>query len=97
MKSVKLDGHRFSLSRVSDGAGDSGPFLVPVDPETSKDGANGVIKVGHCVKCGSIIARSYSEQDWWRTSPVTKIISVNDDKTEVRFKTGNSEYVCKVI
>ena len=43
---------------------------------------------------GSITARSYSGQDHWLTTTVTKILEEikNDDVFYVKFKTGNSVY-----
>jgi hypothetical protein len=43
---------------------------------------------------GSMNARSYSGQDYWLTTPITKILEEinSDDVHYVRFKTGNSEY-----
>jgi len=94
---VKLNGKRYSLRRESDGRGDSGMMLNAICPKEFKAVDKGVIKVGYAVQCGSPFARTMDNQDWWCTTPVSKILSVNDDKTEVRFKTGNSIYICRVI
>ena len=104
MKSVVLKPGRLSLTRKRDGAGDSGPMWRLFDgPKTIEsneyvwvdDAKPGEIRVGCGIRCGSITARSFSAQDWWQCSPVTEILKVNDDKTEVEFKTGNSIYIAK--
>ena len=48
-------------------------------------------EVGWVIRVGSLYARSYSEQDWWQTSTITKIIK--DDGNRVEFQTLNSKYV----
>lgn len=96
MISVQLKPGKYGLSRIepNDGAGDSGPVLISRDPENDfkRKGEFGEIHVGCRIECGSITARSYSAQDYWLTSLVTEILSVNEDRTEVIFKTGNSKY-----
>lgn len=96
----------YSLYRTRDGAGDSGPMSVTFLVEES----NGILSiatdengkpiqggprpaVGHVIQVGSIYARTYQQQDYWMTTPITEILS--DTGSEVRFKTGNSEYVWK--
>ena len=93
MEKVRLGKERrYSLSRTRDGAGDSGMMLRSLDPKTGNQaGEFGDIVVGHVIQCGTQFARTFGS-DWWMTTPVTEIISVNEDKTEVVFKTGNSEY-----
>ena len=94
----------YSLRRTRDGAGDSGGMSDAITPIWD-DGQNEVIdktvennarpKVGAVMKVGSLIARSYSAQDWWQTTLITEILEerTEEDGTEyVRFKTGNSEY-----
>lgn len=46
--------------------------------------------VGCSLMVGSITARSYSNQDYWLTTPVTKI--VKKTKKYVIFETENSTY-----
>lgn len=94
---AKLEGGRFRLSRVGDRAGDSGSMLVSIDPKTTKPSKNGEIVVGSVVRCGSVIARSYTWQDYWTTTPVTEILEVSEDKKTVKFKTRNSVYVAESI
>lgn len=103
VEEVKLVGSRYSLRRVSDGAGDSGMAWDVFDyDKTIENGeyvfledAKGLIRVGCGIRCGSISARSYSHQDWWQCSPVTEILEVNDEKTWVKFKTKNSVYIAE--
>ena len=95
MESVTLKPGKYSLSRIQpdDRSGDSGPLLISISfPDCKRSGEMGEIKVGCCIECGSINARSYAAQDFWITTPVTKIISVNEDLTEVIFETKNSTY-----
>jgi hypothetical protein len=45
---------------------------------------------GCSMRVGSINARSYANQDWWLTTPVTKILEETDKY--VLFETENSTY-----
>jgi len=50
------------------------------------------------MRVGSVYARSYSAQDWWQTTVITKILedTIAEDGSEyVKFKTGNSIYEWK--
>lgn len=96
--SVKLNtkGGRYSLTRESDGFGDSGPMLNCLDLHGNIV-STGEIKIGHMVQCGSAWARSYADQDWVRTSVITEILEVNRTRTEVKVKTVNSIYTIKVF
>ena len=101
---VKMAPGKYSLQRESDGVGDSGPSLVSLclgkEEEDGKDKIDYIrneIVVGGLVECGAIGGRSYAAQDYWRTSVVTEILSVNEDRSEVRFKTRNSIYTCKAF
>lgn len=93
----------YSLRRIRDGAGDSGPMSDAVTPIWDEKGKlvdkiiehNAAPKVGAAMVVGSPYARSYSRQDWWQTTPVTEILeerTEDDGSKYVRFKTGNSEY-----
>lgn len=91
---VKLNGSRYSLVRDGDGAGDSGRMLNAIHPEIMED-IPGQIIIGYLIQCGSRFPRSMQWQDWWLTTPVVEILSVNDDRTEVKFKTKNSTYTVR--
>ena len=81
----------YSLRRTRDGAGDSGGMsnaLKIIDGKIAVVGHRP--EVGVAMQVGSLIARSYSAQDWWTTTTITEILEEREDY--VRFKTGNSEY-----
>ncbi|GJQ43977.1 MAG: hypothetical protein JETCAE03_34750 [Ignavibacteriaceae bacterium] len=90
------------LRRVSDGAGDVGSSVEilrsVIDEETGK--ATLEIKmakkpeIGWAIKVGSLSGRTYSDQDWWMTTPVTEIL---EEKEEIRKRIKDSiiEYYCK--
>lgn len=94
---IKLKGSRFSLCRESDGSGDSGSMLHPVDWQTHKTvGETGEIIVGFSVKCGSVYARTMQNQDWWLTTPVKEILSFDEKENICVFITeSKSIYVAK--
>ena len=95
---VMMHPGKYALRRDRDGAGDSGPLLMShlYNPETKKiEHFQNEIVVGCSIECGSITGRSYSAQDYWLTTPVTEILEVNEDKSVVKFKTGNSIYTVK--
>jgi len=95
----------YSLRRVSDGAGDSGPMSVAIG--YAENGTifyedHGRPRVGVAMRVGSWLARTYDPQDWWQTTFITEIIENNivTEGTaivgrEIRFKTKNSEYIWK--
>lgn len=87
----------FHLRRISDGKGDSGALSQAIawnEDKTFKEVAGHKPIVGCSIKVGSVTARSYSNQDWWLTTPITEILEEieNEDIQYIRFKTGNSEY-----
>ena len=87
----------FHLKRTRDGAGDSGSSSQAIawnDDKTFKEVVGHSPVVGCSMKVGGLNARSYSNQDWWLTTPITEILEEikEDDSHYVRFKTGNSEY-----
>jgi len=88
---VFLKGTRYILQRESDLVGDSGPILVSIPPASRYDDKstylNGAITVGHCIRCGSSIARSYQWQDYWQTTPVIRILLYDKDLNMVKFVT----------
>ncbi len=91
---------RYSLIRESDGAGDSGPMCEILDPDEGYHPIPNETypRVGCGVRVGSYYARTYTSQDWWQTSPITKILEESIDSCgnrTVRFKTRSSIYVWK--
>jgi hypothetical protein len=76
------------LKRTSDGAGDSGSDIQALDDQGNLMGRHPM--VGYRLLVGSPIARSYSFQDFWLTTPITEIII--EEKDYVKFKTTNSTY-----
>ena len=95
-KVVKMKGGRYHLSRVPDGAGDSGMFLCSLNPETHElVGEHGEVHLGARVQCGSHFARSYQHQDWWMTSVVTEFLEISPEFDFVKFRTNNSIYELK--
>jgi len=85
------------LVRVSDGAGDSGACVQAI--KWKEDGRVDEIVdnrpvVGCSLLVGSFTARSYSGQDYWLTTPVTKILE--ESPGLIRFMTrSGSEYLFK--
>ena len=86
-----------SLRRVSDGEGDSGPRSDAY--KYDEDGKNPKL-VGHrpiigaAMLVGSVVARSYSHQDWWMTTEVLEILEDRSDY--VKFRTKNSVYIWRI-
>lgn len=101
----KLAGGKYALRRSIDGAGDSGPMLLAVtyDSETSPPRIEyNVLRLGACVRVGSINGRSYSAQDWWQTTPVTEVLRTEQRKgglySLIEFKTASGKiYTLEVI
>lgn len=80
------------LIRESDGEGYSGSRLEAIDPKTgSVVGYEPMI--GKALLVGTMTGGTYSDRDWWLTSPITEIISETDE--EMKFKTKNSIYTLK--
>ena len=88
---------RYSLTRLRDGAGDSGPLCQILDPESGRVVPDSYRPtVGFGVRVGSITARTYEYQDYWQTTPVSEILE--DQPNYIKFKTKNgSIYEWKVI
>jgi hypothetical protein len=81
------------LKRVSDGKGDMGACSQAI--EFDEDGkfkrvVASMPTVGYSMLVGSVTARSYSDQDYWLTTPVTELLV--DEPDYVKFRTGNSVY-----
>ncbi len=78
---------------MSDGAGDGGARSEAIkwnEDRTFNSVVSNRPTVGCSMLVGSVTARSYSEQDYWLTTPVTEILEESEDY--VKFKTGNSIY-----
>jgi hypothetical protein len=83
-----------------EGKGDAGPLSAA--HKVSEDGKelvgvkyNAEPEVGCCMQVGSPYARSFSSRDWWMTTPVTEIVSREEEEdgtVTVVFKTKNSTY-----
>ena len=87
-----------SLRRTRDGEGEVGAGVqaIRINPHTDLLEYRQVDRpiVGWCLRVGSVTARSYSDRDWWQTTPVTKILEEDetDDYYYCKFETGNSVY-----
>jgi hypothetical protein len=77
------------LIRDRDGEGYCGSRVEAIDPKTGKVVGHEPI-FGFCILVGSVTANSYSDRDWWLTTPITEIVSSDDKK--IQFKTKNSTY-----
>lgn len=81
----------YSLSRIPDKAGDSGPMsqaLRVVDGEIENGGVRPL--VGYVMRVGTFMARTYEQQDYWTTTVVQEILEERDNY--VKFRTSNSVY-----
>lgn len=58
---------------------------------TIKSMETGRPKIGCSMRVGSIMARSYSNRDWWTTTEVLEILEESEE--EVKFRTKNSVYI----
>ena len=86
-----------TLRRIKDGAGDSGSLsqAIQLNNEEKRVTVLGSRPLVGCImKVGSLTARSFSNKDFWMTTPITEILEeIKTKNTDyVRFKTGNSEY-----
>ena len=85
----------YHLKRLSDGAGDSGPMsegLYINDQDEIVTESPAKPRVGLSMKVGTFISRTFAQQDWWQTTPVTEVLE--ETKDTVRFKTrSGSEYL----
>ena len=77
------------LIRERDGEGYFGSRVESFDPVTGKLVGDRPM-VGCALRVGTMTAGTYSSRDWWMTTPITEIIS--EDDNEIRFKTKNSTY-----
>lgn len=86
----------YRLTRLRDGAGDSGGMSMVLWRDFDKNDIivehNARPRPGVLLRVGAITARSYSAQDWWQTTMISQILE--ETATEVRFMTANgSEYL----
>lgn len=82
----------YKIIRERDEVGDSGNMSTAlwIEGDEVKYEHNARPRVGVALRVGSLIARSYSYQDYWQTSIITEILE--DTENRVRFRTGNSVY-----
>ena len=61
--------------------GDSGGMSMLIDHsgETPEYEHNAYPRLGCSMRVGSIYARSFSQQDWWQTTPIVKIVKEWED------------------
>lgn len=84
----------YFLRRERDGAGDSGGMSMIFwkdDDGKLQTEQNARPKLGAGIRVGSLASRTYSDQDYWSTTPVTEILE--DTPEKVKFKTRNSIYI----
>ena len=85
-----------TLIRDRDREGYSGCLVQALDFDNKTPGGKVVgdkPMVGCCLKVGTMTAGTFTDRDWWMTTPITEIISETED--EVKFKTRNSTYTLK--
>jgi len=89
-----IDDQGNAITHKGDSGGMSNAYKVEEGIFTGANKNFAEPEVGYCMQVGSMYSRSYSNQDWWTTTPVTEIVSRTefDDKLEVIFKTKNSTY-----
>ena len=85
------------LRRISDGEMEEGAMSQAIawnENGTFKEIVGYRPVVGCSMRVGSITARSYSDRDWWMTTPITEILEerMEEDLLYVKFKTKNSVY-----
>jgi hypothetical protein len=85
------------LIRLSDKKGESGSRVDAI--EWDENGKFKEVKghepiIGCSLLVGSVTARSYSDTDYWLTTPITEILERKKDEKSlyVKFKTENSVY-----
>jgi hypothetical protein len=81
------------LRRVRDGKGDTGSRVEAIrwnEDGTFKEIVGNRPMIDCSLLVGSTTARTYSEQDYWLTTPILKIIEETDGY--IKFKTSNSIY-----
>lgn len=91
-----------TLKRVLDGEGYSGSLVESIawnEDGTFKKVTGSTPTVGESVRVGTLTAGTFSDRDWWMTTPVTEIVKEEKNEegrlTYVMFKTENSVYELK--
>jgi hypothetical protein len=91
---------RYSLTRLRDGAGDSGYLSTAIrvdhDAQTIHHEENARPQVGVIIRVGSVYARTYGYQDFWQTTEITEILEDTPELVTFRTKNG-SVYEWRVI
>lgn len=87
----------FHIKRLHDGVHESGGLSQAIawkEDGTFDSVVGNTPTVGCSMLVGSNTARTYSDQDYWLTTPIIEILEeINNDTVHyVRFRTENSEY-----
>jgi hypothetical protein len=85
----------YNLRRIPDGVGDCGSRSEAISWDGNESKVVGSEpQIGCAMLVGSLIAGTYSRQDWWMTTQVQEILEeIKEDNVHyVRFKTNNSTY-----
>ena len=87
------------IRRMSDGEGFAGSLVESIawnEDGSFKEITGSKPTVGESIKVGTMTAGTYSNRDWWMTTPVTLILEERkneEGKYEyVKFETENSTY-----
>jgi len=82
-----------TLIRDRDGEGYYGSVVDALDPKNLANIVGHEPMVGFCLRVGTMAAGTFTNRDWWMTTPITEIISETEE--EIKFKTKNSTYTLK--
>ena len=77
------------LRRDHDGEGYCGSRVEAIDPITRKVVDNKPV-VGKILLVGTMTAGTFTDRDYWMTTPIVEILS--EDYVSIRFRTENSTY-----
>ena len=81
----KIKPGRYNLRRERDGQGESGQFLISIDPTNPEN------KVENAIVIGSVV-RIENFGRWWMTTPVKSVTKAYKNGKKIIFKTRNSTY-----